>query len=93
VKRADDNGRIIATVARDRLWRALTPQMFRYAALRQALERAQHDAITVTDEASAVEHAGGHPRLVTGHADNIKITHPGDLDLAEFFMHQQERNA
>jgi 2-C-methyl-D-erythritol 4-phosphate cytidylyltransferase len=93
VKRADDNGRIVATEARDRLWRALTPQMFRYAALRQALERVQRDAIAVTDEAAAIEYAGGRPRLVAGHADNIKITYPGDLTLAEFYMHQQERGA
>jgi len=92
VKRADDNKRIMSTVARDNLWRALTPQMFRFAVLRQALERAQRDATAVTDEAAAIEYAGGRPRLVTGHADNIKITHPGDLQLAEFYMQQQERD-
>lgn len=89
VKRADDSARIVATEARDRLWRALTPQLFRYSVLQQALERAQRDAVVITDEAAAIEYTGGRPRLVAGHADNIKITHPGDLALAEFYMQQQ----
>lgn len=93
VKRTEDHGRIITTVVRDRLWRALTPQMFRLAALQQALERALRENIAVTDEAAAIEYAGGRPRLVTGHADNIKITYPSDLALAEFYMQQQERGA
>lgn len=93
VKRTDDNVRVMATEARDHLWRALTPQMFRYAVLRQALERVLRDAVAVTDEATAIEYTGGRPRLVAGHADNIKITHPGDLALAEFYMQQQQRGA
>lgn len=93
VKRADADGRVIETVARERLWRALTPQMFRVAALRQALERALRDNIAVTDEAAAIEHNGGSPRLVAGQADNIKITYAGDLALAEFYMHRQEQGA
>jgi 2-C-methyl-D-erythritol 4-phosphate cytidylyltransferase len=93
VKRADADGRVIETVARARLWRALTPQMFRMAALQRALERAVRDNIAITDEAAAIEHNGGHPRLVAGQADNIKITYAGDLALAEFYMHRQEQGA
>jgi len=93
VKRADSDGRVIDTVARERLWRALTPQMFRVAALQQALERALQDNIVITDEAMAVEYCGGRPLLVGGQADNIKITHAGDLALAEFYMHRQEQGA
>ena len=93
VKRTDADGRIIATVARADLWRALTPQMFRLAALQQALERALRENIAVTDEATAIEHNGGRPRLVAGHADNIKITYASDLALAELYMQQQERGA
>lgn len=93
VKRADDAGRVIATVAREGLWRALTPQMFRLAALQQALERVVRDNIAITDEAAAIEYNGGRPRLVAGHADNIKITYASDLALAELYMQQQERGA
>jgi len=93
VKRADEAGRVMAGVARASLWRALTPQMFRFAALRQALERVLRENVAVTDEAGAIEYSGGHPRLVAGHTDNIKITYPSDLALAEFFMRQQEQAA
>lgn len=93
VKRADSDGRVIDTVARERLWRALTPQMFRVAALQQALERALRDNVAITDEATAVEYCGGRPLLVGGQADNIKITYAGDLALAEFYMHRQEQGA
>lgn len=86
MKRADHQGRIEETVDRSCLWHALTPQMFRFGLLQQALERALAGGLLVTDEASAVEHAGLHPLLVEGHADNIKITRPEDLPLAEFFL-------
>lgn len=91
VKRADDEGRVVETVARARLWRALTPQMFRIAQLSQALERALADDREITDEASAMEATGVRIRLVEGSADNIKITLPADLRLAEIFQQEQER--
>jgi 2-C-methyl-D-erythritol 4-phosphate cytidylyltransferase len=83
LKRADEGGRVSQTVARDRLWRALTPQMFRYVVLQRALENAQAKAVAVTDEAQAVESLGLQPKLVAGDADNIKITLPEDLSRAE----------
>ncbi|MCG5536044.1 2-C-methyl-D-erythritol 4-phosphate cytidylyltransferase [Ectothiorhodospira mobilis] len=85
-KRATPDGRIAATVDRSQLWRAFTPQMFRLDPLRQALERALAEGFLVTDEASAMEHAGLAPRLVEGSAENIKITRPEDLPLAEFYL-------
>jgi 2-C-methyl-D-erythritol 4-phosphate cytidylyltransferase len=91
VKRADHNGCSEETVPRSGLWRALTPQVFRLAALRDALESAMRDGIEITDEASAMEYSGARPRLVHGHADNIKITVPEDLALAELFLREQER--
>lgn len=91
VKRADESGCVRETVSREGLWRALTPQMFRIGALRSALERALAQGDEITDEAAAIEMASGHPRLVAGHADNIKITLPGDLALAELFLKQQEK--
>ncbi len=91
MKQADAGGAVAATLDRSRLWHALTPQMFRLDALRQALARAHARGETVTDESSAMELAGLHPRLVEGHADNIKITRPEDLALAGFFLKQQGR--
>jgi 2-C-methyl-D-erythritol 4-phosphate cytidylyltransferase len=93
VKRADSTGRVLATVAREGLWRALTPQLFRIRTLREALEQVSVAGGEITDEASAIEAVGGHPRLVAGAADNIKITLPGDLALAELFLMQQDNES
>ncbi len=86
LKRADSMSRIAATEPRDRLWRALTPQAFRRGLLRQALERARADGMLATDEAMAVERLGRHPSLVEGREDNLKVTTPADLALAEFLL-------
>lgn len=74
------------SVERQQLWHALTPQVFRYQALYNALERCLTDGKEVTDEASAMEYCGYQPLLVEGRADNIKVTRPEDLSLAEFFL-------
>lgn len=84
-----EEGRITATIARSRIWRALTPQMFRYGALKHALEQAARTGKTVTDEASALELQGKKPAIVEGRPDNIKITRPEDLALAHFYLEQQ----
>ncbi len=86
MKKAGDFGEIIQTVDRTALWHAQTPQMFRLGVLRKALEQALEKGVLVTDEASAIEWAGLHPLLVEGHADNVKITRPEDLALAEFYL-------
>ena len=91
MKRTDERGNVIETVPREGLWRAATPQMFRYEMLLQALQAALGRGVAVTDEAAAVEMAGFTPRMVEGHADNIKITRPQDLALAELYLQQQER--
>ncbi len=90
VKRADSAGKIVSTVDREGLWRALTPQMFRLQPLYDALVSAIAARKLVTDEASAMELAGFAPLLVEGHTDNIKITRPADLAMAEFFLQQQD---
>ncbi|MDR3323008.1 MAG: 2-C-methyl-D-erythritol 4-phosphate cytidylyltransferase [Zoogloeaceae bacterium] len=82
LKRADDAGRVAATLPRAGLWQAQTPQMFRYGLLQSALA-ARPD---VTDEASAVETAGFAPRLVESAATNLKVTYPADLRLAEWIL-------
>lgn len=93
VKRVDNIGRVKETVSREGLWRAATPQMFRIKSLTQALEWAMKAGREITDEASAMEAAGGHPQAVAGHTDNIKITLPEDLALAELYMKQQREKA
>lgn len=86
LKQADATGRVAATVDRSSLWRALTPQMFRLGLLHDALQEALARGLRVTDEATAMEAAGFAPRLVEGRADNLKITRPEDLALAEFYL-------
>ncbi|MCX7112959.1 MAG: 2-C-methyl-D-erythritol 4-phosphate cytidylyltransferase [Proteobacteria bacterium] len=83
------DGVIVDTVDRNHVWRALTPQMFRYGALKEALASAAELGLTVTDEASALELKGQTPRIVEGRPDNIKITRPEDLALATFYLEQQ----
>jgi len=77
------------TEAREGLWHALTPQMASLSVLRHALSQALEQGAVITDEASALEHAGLQPRLLEGDAGNIKITRPADLALAEFFLRQR----
>jgi 2-C-methyl-D-erythritol 4-phosphate cytidylyltransferase len=82
-------GTIVETIDRRRIWRALTPQMFRYGRLRQALMDAAERGAIVTDEASALELQGLRPKIVEGRPDNIKITRPEDLPLAAFYQERQ----
>lgn len=91
LKRSDPAGRVDATVDRTGLWRALTPQMFRYGLLDRALSEAAIRRVSVTDEAQAVELLGSRPRLVAGSADNIKITVPEDLQRAEYILAAMEQ--
>ncbi|MFB9160285.1 2-C-methyl-D-erythritol 4-phosphate cytidylyltransferase [Chromobacterium violaceum] len=84
VKRADIDGHVAATVPRNGLWLAQTPQMFRAGLLARALSSAA--AEDITDEASAVERLGVKPLLVEGDAQNFKITYPRDLALARAIL-------
>jgi len=87
MKRAEPGIAAIAhTVDRNDLWHALTPQFFPRELLFDCLTRALNEGATVTDEASALEYCGFHPQLVAGRADNIKVTRPEDLALAEFYL-------
>jgi 2-C-methyl-D-erythritol 4-phosphate cytidylyltransferase len=82
IKQSDGDGRSLRTVARDLLWAAQTPQMFRYERLLDALQR----AVNITDEASAIEALGLQPKLVEGSVRNFKVTLPEDVLLAEFHL-------
>ncbi len=86
MKRVGATSAVEETIDRRRLWRALTPQMFRLGMLLTALERAKANQIVVTDEAQAMELNGLHPMLIEGHESNIKVTHPDDLAVAELFL-------
>jgi 2-C-methyl-D-erythritol 4-phosphate cytidylyltransferase len=90
MKRAGGDGRISETVSRESLWHAQTPQMFRLGALRDAIRQSVDAGRNVTDEAQAMELTGARPGLVQGHEDNIKITQPEDLKLAEMFLTRME---
>ncbi len=83
LKREGEGRRILATVARERLWGAQTPQMFRHGLLLHALDQAGH---MVTDEASALEYLGLAPRLVESDLTNLKVTWPRDLDVAAWLL-------
>jgi len=90
MKRANLQGAVEKTVAREGLWHALTPQAFRLGPLIDALQHAQRDAVLVTDEASAIERLGLQPLLVEGARDNLKITYFDDLALAHALLMARE---
>lgn len=85
-------GVVQETVSREHLWHALTPQVFRFGLLYRALIDAQQAGITLTDEAQAVERMGFSPLLVEGSRDNLKITYPQDLAMADAFLRLQAEN-
>lgn len=89
LKKVTTSGEVECTVPREDYRLAGTPQMFRYGLLRQALAKALQEKRVITDEAHAMELAGHPVKLVQGSADNIKITHPEDLVLAEFILNRQ----
>jgi 2-C-methyl-D-erythritol 4-phosphate cytidylyltransferase len=82
LKRSDEEGRVAETVPRTSLWRALTPQMFRYDSLQEALRGALAANVAATDEAQAIEMRGLSPKLIAGDPDNLKITTPSDFNRA-----------
>ncbi|MES2663403.1 MAG: 2-C-methyl-D-erythritol 4-phosphate cytidylyltransferase [Pseudomonadota bacterium] len=82
LKKHDFNTNQIETVPRKDFWQALTPQMFRYGILKNALDAVINTQQLVTDEAEAVEKAGFSPKLVEGNSANIKITYPADIAFA-----------
>ncbi len=86
VDRTADGAIITSTIPRERVVMAQTPQGFRYDVLKKAFDEAQADAFTGTDEASLVERSGHEVAVVMGSAQNIKITTPGDMELAEFYV-------
>ena len=89
VERTAEGALIKATIPRERVVMAQTPQGFRYAVIKKAFDEAAADGFLGTDEASLVERSGQAVAVVMGSARNIKITTPGDMELAEFYLRQQ----
>lgn len=85
-----DNPTVSSTIDRENLWHALTPQYFPAKSLKNALQRALRDDLSITDESSAMELASYSPRLIEGNEDNIKITRPDDLRLASLYLQSQQ---
>lgn len=82
---------VLHTESRENLWHALTPQLFPTALLKSALQDGLAACATITDEASAIEYSGHKVALIDSDPANIKITHPGDLPLADFYLHQRQK--
>lgn len=91
LKKSDDQQQVSATVDRENVWRAVTPQLFQVKLLATALEDVFRDKQAITDEASAMEQYGYKPRLIKSAQDNIKITELADLQLAQSILEAQER--
>ena len=87
-----------ATVPRDRMWRALTPQMFRIAELAAALAEASGRGASITDDSAAIESWAARrgrppPRLVEARFENLKVTAPGDLEAAARYLASRTERA
>ena len=89
LKRVDKELTVIETVDRESYWNALTPQMFRFALLKESIQTVVVSGEQVTDEAGAREVAGFKPIMIAGHKDNIKITVEADLVLASQILKNQ----
>jgi 2-C-methyl-D-erythritol 4-phosphate cytidylyltransferase len=90
LKRADERGHVQQTIDRTGLWRALTPQMFRYGRLCEALDHAHAAGRSPTDESQAIEWLGDLPQLIEGAAANLKITSAADLALAAALLKESD---
>jgi 2-C-methyl-D-erythritol 4-phosphate cytidylyltransferase len=86
IKEADASGRVVRTLERSSLWAIQTPQVFRAEALRRALDVDAATLAAATDDASLVEATGGSVRVLEAPADNLKVTRPVDLQLAEALL-------
>jgi 2-C-methyl-D-erythritol 4-phosphate cytidylyltransferase len=86
VERTAEGAIVKATIPRASVVLAQTPQGFRYSVLKKVFDEAAADGFMGTDEASLAERAGHEVAVVMGSPRNIKITNPGDMELAEFYL-------
>ena len=90
VERTADGAIVSSTIPRERVVQAQTPQGARYGLLKRAFDEAEADEFAGTDEASLLERAGVQVAVVQGTAQNFKITQPGDIELAEFYLAREK---
>lgn len=91
IKQVD--GKLISnTVDRDNIWRAFTPQMFKFEILRGAIKKAMQDDVQITDEASALEYVGLTPAVINGNVHNIKVTTQEDIFLVEMLIQSKDNS-
>jgi len=91
VERAAESALVTSTIPRERIVQAQTPQGFRYELIKRAFDSAAADGFIGTDEASLAERMGENVWVVMGSARNIKITTPGDMELAEFYLKKRAK--
>ena len=89
LKFADANQVVSGSIDRQNVFAMQTPQIFRRASLLEAYERISSNSLIVTDEVSAIEHAGGSIMIVPAQDHNLKVTYAGDLPIAEFILKQR----
>ncbi|MCU4336520.1 2-C-methyl-D-erythritol 4-phosphate cytidylyltransferase [Acinetobacter dispersus] len=92
LKHVVSQNQIEKTVSREFLWQAQTPQVAKLGLLKNAIKAALADQVTITDEASALEHANELVQVVQGRSDNIKITYADDLELARLILQSQSHS-
>jgi 2-C-methyl-D-erythritol 4-phosphate cytidylyltransferase len=85
-----NNGGLVSTIDRQKLYIAQTPQMFRYAILKDSIEKAIESNVHITDESEALESLNYSIRIVEGSSSNIKITTQEDIHLANYFLKHHE---
>ena len=93
LKFADANQVVSGSIDRQNVFAMQTPQIFRRASLLEAYERVSRNSLIVTDEVSAIEHAGGSIVIVPAQDHNLKITYAGDLPIAEFILKQRHSSS
>lgn len=86
IKEVDEEGRVLATVPREKLWAAQTPQTFKYDLIMRAYRAARERGVTVTDDAAAVELLGEPVHIVESLQTNLKVTTPADVEIAKVLL-------
>ncbi len=93
LKETDADGRVLRTVPRAKIWQAQTPQGFLYHALRQSYRQARSEGWSVTDDAEVYERCGLTVQVVAGDRENLKLTRPGDLEMATAILRRRLQGA
>lgn len=92
IKKGSREQMVTETLAREELWAVQTPQAFSYKLLKKAHDAAKKNGFTGTDDAGLVEHIGGRIRLVPGDEENIKLTTPYDIGIAEMILEKRKED-